>query len=209
MAVWRFVDFFVPQAQRLADLTGVQYDLQMVEHQCEMILPMMESESLENMRLREALCISAITSYGRTFVSGVRSGVTREQLDRLEAGLQDKHVYFKDLRDKWIAHSVNAFEDNRVCAYLVPEERGERAVASISVQQHRVLTLSGLDIVALQDLASSLRKIVEADIAVENQKVLAYARSLPVDQFYAATATPPAVPGTADARRSRRRYSES
>ena len=135
-----------------------------------------------------ALCVAAVISYGRTIATGVRSGVTLEQIGRLPEHLQEAHRYFKDYRDKFAAHSVNAFEENSVKVYLVPEERGPRAVSSISTQHSRVQMLSPYDMTGLRDLAKALFKIVSADAELERQAVLSHAQSLPIDSLYAADA---------------------
>src|SRR5690606_6578197 len=119
--------------------------------------------SMEDSRIMTALCVAAIVAYGRTFASGVRSGITREQVRRQSAELQASHGYFKDFRDKFVAHSVNAFEENSVKAYLVPEERGPRAISSISVQHGRVMMLSPEDMALLRELAVRLLEVVEVD----------------------------------------------
>jgi hypothetical protein len=38
MAVWRYISFNVPEAQRLADLIGVDHDLQSTAEICDLLL---------------------------------------------------------------------------------------------------------------------------------------------------------------------------
>ena len=189
MAVWRSVDFSRPEAQRLADLTGISYDLNAVREHCDMFLARNES-TREDAALRVSLCVSAIIFYGRTMTSGVRSGISKEQILQLSQELQETHEHFKDVRDKFIAHSVNAFEESRVCAFLVPEERGERAISGISTQHGRVLTLSEYAMQALKELAGALLEIIETETEAERAKVLEFARTLPIDPLYEAGAAP-------------------
>ena len=184
MATWRFVNFPHPEAQVLADLTGIESDLEAVEDYCQSFLSVGADFDFDRLKIQQALCIAAIVTYGRTFGSGVRKGVTALQLDRLEPDLRQFHDYVKDLRDKWVAHSVNAFEENIPVAYLVPPERGERSISSISVQHRRVAALSGSEVERLSALARALRDIVNADLSVENARVLRFARSLDVNAFY-------------------------
>jgi hypothetical protein len=207
MATWRYVDFSKPEAQRLADLSGIRYDLQSVQEYCELFLAReFPGSSIEESRLMTALCVSAIVSYGRTLATGVRSGISKEQIERLPHELQERHTFFKDVRDKFIAHSVNAFEDNSVKVYLVPEERGGREISSVSVQHGRVMMLSPADMESLNDLAVALVGIVDADADAEKKEVLAYARSLPIDPFYEAEAGPPFNPGNSDVSAARKRF---
>ena len=68
MAVWRFVDSCVPEAQRLADLTGVANDLQRVRCYCAHLMRMLPPRDLESLDIALALCIAALATYGRTLV---------------------------------------------------------------------------------------------------------------------------------------------
>jgi len=204
MAVWRFVNFCVKEAQLLADLTGVEVDLSATEDTCNLLLTK-TSEEQADWTLVEALCSAALIRYGRAFASGIRAGVPNEVITSLSDELQEMHQYFKNLRDRWIAHSLNAFEENMVHAYLVPEERGPKSIASISVQHQRVITLSAMDITRLKSLAAEVRKHIATCIEQEKRKVLEYAQSLPVDDFYVQKDPPPKAPG-GDAKKLRKRY---
>jgi len=209
MATWTFVDFNVPQAQRLADLTGIEYDLGQADRYCELISQRRNAQSMEEWEMLGALCAAAIVNYGRTLTSGVRSGITKDQIELLPPDLQAAHHYFKALRDKWITHSVNAYEGSHVVAYLVPEERGPRAVSSISVQHSRVALLAQDDVEKLRVLVHELKSIIRREIETERRSVLEYAQSLPVDPFYAGEGSAVQIPTRSEAGRPRRRLGES
>jgi hypothetical protein len=194
MAEWRSVLFEIPEAQRLADLTGVENDLRSAEEICDRFVAESERKPTDY-GLLEVLCAAAIVRYGRTFPSGVRSGVTAELIERLDPDQQECHRYFKDLRDKWIAHSVNAFEENEVTAWLMPPERGPLGVTSISVRQHRVSSLSSEAIQALKSLCTEVRRLVKEAISVENLVVLKLAQSFPPSDFYTQIDPPADLPG--------------
>ncbi len=207
MATWRYVDFSRPEAQRLADLNGIDFDLQSVVEYCDLFLSKeYPAPSIEESRVMTAVCVAAVVTYGRTMTTGVRSGITLEQIRELPAHLQDAHQYFKDFRDKFIAHSVNALEENAVVAYLVPEERGPRAVASISVQHGRVMMLAPYDMTGLRDLAKALTAIIAAESEIEQSAVLALAQSLPVDALYETDAGPAFDPRAASVSAPRAKF---
>jgi hypothetical protein len=184
MAVWRYVHFENKEAQRLADLNGITYDLHLVGSICDQFLQIENNFSTESSLISQCLFISAVVTYGRTLNSGVRSGVTRQQIEQLPIELQEQHQYFKDIRDKFIAHSVNAFEENCVKIYLTPEERGERSVSSIGLGHSRVIALSHQDMQSLKNLAAIVLAIVKYEMKYEEDRLLQFARSLPVDDFY-------------------------
>ena len=108
---------------------------------------------------------------------------------------QNSHQFFKDLRDKWIAHSVNAFEENEVSAWLMPPECGSLGVTSISVRQHRVTCLSLEAIQALKGLCIAVRQLIEEAIASEKEVVLSLAQALPPESFYSQVDPPAKQPG--------------
>lgn len=143
MAVWRFVNFDRPETQRLADLTGIANDLEATEEICDLL-----RENLQKLpssgRILDALSSAALVRYARAFASGVRTRTPKSLVDDLSEALRKDHEWFLELRDKYVAHSVNPFEENQVVVYLVPEERGPKGVSTVEVQQQRLLSL-GLD----------------------------------------------------------------
>jgi hypothetical protein len=197
MAVWRFVDFCVKETQKLADLTGIAADLQATENICDLVLSN-SAKQPQDFMLLEALCAAAIIRYGRSFGSGVRYSVSdriKNIINALPKISQEFHEYFDDLRDRWIAHSINAFEENIVHAYLTPEERGPRGISSISVQHQRVATLDIDHIRILRALAAEIRGKIDVLIEEEKKTALEYARSLPADDFYIQVDDPLSGPG--------------
>ena len=210
MATWRYVDFSVKEAQWLADLASIQSDLETVESICDLFIkerqnpdPFGESKQFV---LFEALCTSAIVRYGRSFVSGVREKVPDALVEKLSQEHQSSHVFFMDLRHKWVAHSVNTFEFTQVVACLTPVERGPKSVSSISVLPSRIASLSVKDMLRLQKLTAAVRERINKLIEDENQKVLSPARSLPPDQFYAKGDPPEEIAGDKDAGKPRKKY---
>jgi hypothetical protein len=204
MAVWRFVDFDRPETQRLADLTGIANDLEATEEICDLL-----RENLQKLpssgRILEALSSAALVRYARAFVSGVRTPTPKSVVEDLPEALRKDHGWFIELRHKYVAHSVNTFEENQVVVYLVPEERGPKGVSTVEVQQRRLLSLGLDDTERLKNLASEVRARVAALIVQERQKVLEFARALPADDFYKQLDPPLKVATPKDVDKSRRR----
>jgi hypothetical protein len=184
MVEFRYVHFEHPEARRLADLNGVSYDLGLVSSLCDHYLSIDHCASSDNLLLAQALFMSAVVTYGRTFGSAVRSGVKRNQIDLLSEDLQLRHQYFKDLRDKFVAHSVNAFEENCVKLYLQPVERGGPGVSSIGLGHARVATLSYENIEQLKGLAAEVLALVENEMEVERARLLEFSKTLPLEEIY-------------------------
>jgi len=194
LATWEFIEFNTPETKLLADLEGISGDLSATKEICERYIKGSTDSSFENILLQESLCAAAIIRYGRSFGTGVRRWDQQTILDSLTDRLKRAHDYFKDLRDKWIAHSVNSFEENIVQVYLVPDERGPKGVSSISVTQNRVVFLSLNDIELLVELAEAVNQQVQVLIQQEKGKALAYLQTLPVESLYAKLANPPKQP---------------
>ena len=211
MANWRFVDFSVKEAQRLADLGSIEVDLKTIENICDLFIKERQKsrqpgESVEVFVLFEALCAAAIVRYGRSFHTSARERIPTQLMKQLPQDHQESHVFFMNLRDKWVAHSVNGFEFTQVVAYLTPAERGPKSVSIISVLPNRIASLSVQDMLRLQKLAVAVREIINKLIEDEKQKVLSYAQSLPPDQFYAKGDPPAKLVGDKDEGKRRKKW---
>lgn len=199
MAVWRFVNLNLKEAQLLADLTGVQNDIEATEDICDLLLKALEigrgSVNSENFVTVEALSSAALVRYARSFATGVRSKKIAEAiLKSLSPELSEEHRFFLAMRNKHIAHSVNAFEENQVVAYLVPEERGSRDVSTISVQQTRLSCLGSDNVAVLKDICKELRKQIAQLIEKETHRVLTAARKIPMEKLYSQKDPSPHLP---------------
>lgn len=205
MALWRFVKLDLKEAQQLlADLTGVENDLEATKAICELLMKELR-ESQPEWQLIEALTAAALVRYARSFTTGVRR-IPEDVLSCLSPNLLEAHNWFKDLRHKYIAHSVNAFEENQVVAYLIPEESGTKGVSSISVQQTRLASLGSKDIKKLKEICSELRKHIMPLIEAEKSKVLSLAQKLPLEELYNQKDPPTHILKEGDVKKQRKRY---
>lgn len=184
MATWSPVDFQVPEAQRLADLTGVATDLDMTMEICQTYLEFEEQKVRSDLWKKLSLSMTAVVMYVRTSTSGVRAGVTADQLQALPDHLREFHSYIKNLRDKWVAHSVNALEETNVVVCPTPKEKGVREITQVTTQHRFTCTLSFKEASLLIELSQALKTIIDAEIEAEKARLLEFARSLPVDTFY-------------------------
>ena len=171
-------DFSVREAQRLSDLTGVQSDLDSVIQICLKVIDELETMSLgpgskvlslldERHLLADLLC-AGIVRYARTLGTGVREGVPRDWIGELPLELRDANQYFKDLRDKLIAHSVNTLEDNQVFVWVSENPAGSPEVSHIAVSRGRYLPGAD-DAKLLSTLAQAILDRVKREIESENR----------------------------------------
>ena len=144
MAVYTYVNIKFKEAKRLADLYGIGYDLRSCSVYCEKyiqtfaaisqpskIQPTNEGAHLE--------CFSAFVfiKYGRCFKGGIRDETSKEILENLSPEDLELHQFAIDIRDKYIAHSVNDFEAHKVRVWLNPEENG-RTINNVNIESHYI-----------------------------------------------------------------------
>ena len=130
-----------PEAIRLADLSGILWDLQRTRQFAE-TLAVEFTANKTNWEIVEPLSIAATVMYSRPFVSGVRCHLGEQDLKILSSEQRAAHDYLRAYRDKHIAHSVNAFEENNVRAYYCVERVQDEGVSSIGYGGGRVTGLS-------------------------------------------------------------------
>lgn len=179
----KIFDFCVSQSQRLADLVGNKSDLLMVGVLVDAYLKYpQQSDSLQSL-YRSAFCFSAIITYGRTFGSGARESLPRAVIDELEPEWIEAHTYFKSLRDKWIAHSANNFEQSRVTLQVKFDPSGGALPTQVGDGHKMTVSLSSDDMRRLKGLATRLLDSLSPEIDREKERVLAYAKTLDLGEL--------------------------
>lgn len=212
-------DFSIPEAQRLSDLTGVDVDLEATVRICERCDRLNKELGAppegdpflwwDDFQAFGDLMFAAVVRYGRTFNSGVRKGIPQEWLSCLEGDLAENHVYFKALRDKYVAHSVSQLEDNQVFVLLSPQFSEQQEPSHVTVDRGRLLGISKEDIQRLKTLAGVLRKRVATEIDTESKRLLEIARGMPIEQIRARTTQSVPIPSTKAVFKARTKFSES
>lgn len=131
----------LPEADRLADLAGIESDLKACRAYCQTQLSREPIKDDFEAEVREtgALTIAAFVSYGRCFKSGVRSATARD----LEASILEidraRHKTIIDLRDKFVAHSINDLESHRLRVWLFPPG-SRRAIWGVTIESDQMVT---------------------------------------------------------------------
>jgi hypothetical protein len=178
-----------PIAQRLADLAGVRYDLELVTRACDHFLANQTVGSEEAILLSRSLATFAIVTYCRTIASGVRSGVSESHLAALAKRLQNSHETFKAIRDKFVAHSVNYFEENAVQVGLEYSESGTIKVVTVGTLHSRAATFSKEQIGELKELADAVQAVVALEYRSEKDRVWDFLESLPPSELQSTLTT--------------------
>lgn len=185
-------DFSIPEAKWLSDLAGIRSDLEAVARTCERIQndagkfkfePGIDIAALMDERMMAAdLVCAAIVRFMRTHGTGVRAGIPAAWIDTLPIDLSKAHSYFKNLRDKFVAHSVNPLEDNQVFAWVKGYGTAGAQVTRIDASPGRYFPGAD-DAASLGRLANCLLERVSSEIEVESARLLDIARSLSISEI--------------------------
>jgi hypothetical protein len=180
MATNTFVEIDLPEATDLADLTGIEVDLETARNFAQALKKVLESEK-PDWSLVDPLSIAILIRYSRPFVTGVRSRLGEEALQRLSGPQREKHIRLRAFRDKHIAHSVNAFEDNQPIARYWLERVKEEGITSVECQHERIVGLSADDVEAVIELTTEMLSYVGIRLQEEKAKVLEIVRKMPLE----------------------------
>ena len=198
----RAVEVKLPEADVLADLYGIEYDLSTASFLCAKALELSNLEQRDYLHV-EALVSAAIIRYGRCFSTGARLGLTRKDIDGLDSAALEVHDYFKALRDKFVAHSVNPYENSYVTASVSERDGVRFPIESLNPGYHR-LVLSGNEAQGLSLLVNKVKAIVNERIERERTKLLAFIKTLPLDVIHSGDLHSPQRFKMTDADKSRK-----
>ena len=180
MATNTFVEIGLPEAADLADLTGIRYDLDSARS-----LPRLLTEMLEgaNYDLVDPLSTAILVRYSRPFVKGVRKWLGEEALKALTPHQRERHARLRAFRDKHIAHSVNAFEENQPVARYWVERVTDEGISSIECNHTRITGLSSADLEDVIELTTAILSYVDSRLEEEKAKVLEIVRRIPIEKL--------------------------
>lgn len=213
-------DFCVKDSQRLADLTGIHADVEASCRYCDLhieIDPTEKGISIEEMSRREhtrqALCRAAMVMYGRAWGwgSGVRSGLGVEYAQRLSPGAGQLHEIVKSLRDKWVAHAVNHFDEIRVHIDIGVNQDGSLTTRGVGTLSHSIGGFRQAWMIQFKSLISEVIALVEQEVTTESERLSGIVRSMPMDELLQRARVDGVALGhkVLQPKRTRRKFSET
>lgn len=171
------------EARKYGDIGSILLDLNSVMETCKRLTQLLKEDS-EDWILIENLWTAALIRYVRCFASGKRLGLSEDIYADLPGDAIEVHRFYKNLRDKHIAHSVSPYEQLEVGLVLSPEDSAERKIVGIATLSMRHICTTTEGVWQLGALAKVLTKGI-AEIGKEyEEKALAIGRSLPIDELY-------------------------
>lgn len=182
MATHTFVDVQLPEAEDYAALSGVRFDLFSTRDLCGYLNSQFES-GRPNTEVIDAFSTAILVRYCRAFPPGIRKWPWEDALASLTTSQRENHERFRNFRSMHVAHSLNAFEDNRVQARYCLERVEDDGITSISASSNKVVGLNSDDINKIIDLCNSLIEFIETKLSEEQARLLPLVRAMPLKEL--------------------------
>ena len=131
---------------------------------------------VDDLPRQTAFWTAALVKYVRCFTSGKRFGLNENIFLGIEGDPVGAHRFFKNMRDKHVAHSVNPFEEVRVGAVLSPEGTQPQVVQGISAISRKLICTDVEGVRTLGQLASVIHKKVCDSAAKAQTELLEWAK---------------------------------
>jgi hypothetical protein len=116
-----------------------------------------------------------------------------------------EHERLRLFRDKHIAHSVNAFEDNQPVARYWVERVNEEGITAVECNHTRISGLSSADLEAVLELTTAMLAYVESNLQTEKAKVLGIVRKMPLQKILSSARKSPRLANMKDVGKARKR----
>jgi hypothetical protein len=113
---YRVVEVNTESSAELRDLASYRRDLERARSYMTVFSELVAESNSAERTTNDAFMVAALTLYGRAFGNGVRRA--RVGLGDLDSTQHEAHSFFIDLRNKYVAHAVNSYEQTTVIAYL-------------------------------------------------------------------------------------------
>ena len=204
MVTHTFVNIDLIEAEYLADLDGIEYDLTSTISLCEELKKVIENEDYASTMI-DTLSTTISVRYSRPFASGVRKKIDIKNIATIPEELIQEHERILAIRNKYVAHSVNAFEESQVVGYYIKECPKEKGITSVSVQHGRVMGFTYRDAESIIKIATLVLRYVNDEITKERAKILRLVREIDVMDFLNSASKKVPMLSSSDPRKKRNR----
>ncbi len=181
----RVVHFDTPESRKFADAQSVEQDLAYAVEALSALLN--EGQIPSGSLIARSLLVAALVAYARCFTTGVRRRYSLDlrRVEAMDAGATAYHHWLLDVRNKYIAHSVNAYEQGVPGLLLSPPESSVRMILGCSFLRSEFVGLAKQDIEQAIKFVSRVHALVDDDLVGIEDAMLTAARARPIDEIYA------------------------
>lgn len=195
-------EFTTRSKSELARLISIQVDLEFVVSSTQILIEHLKHPDHDKIIVK-SLYTTAVIVYCRCFSTGKRSPLTAETFSDLPPDALKAHNYFKSMRDKHIAHSVNRFEDVKVGVALNPAELGPPGIIGLGYYKVSRYADGADTIQILWQLALHALSAIEVQGRILYNQVLEETRELDLSELYRNGSSSYTAPGMDDASKPR------
>jgi hypothetical protein len=162
---------------------GIRYDLESAARIAEYLLKLSNGE-FPGPEIMDGLSTALVVRYSRAFVSGVRhSPHARTALAELTEEQRAVHDAVVTMRDKHIAHSVNAQEESWIGAQYYEERVAEDGFVGVAVHHGRTIGFGENELHSILDVIKTLLTFIDARIKEEEARLLPPPKSLSAEEI--------------------------
>ena len=178
----RAVKMTIPEAEPLADLYGIAYDLEDAKYLCDKAREFSKPRR-HDMKIVDALVAAAIIKYFRCFGKGHRTRLISKENFMHTQENKEAHDLFEAHRNKHIAHPVNLFDEIFVTATVAERNGIKYPIRGIHPGGDRG-HFSASDSNKLSQLISNVLDLVNERIATEECQLLSVVQSMDPNIFH-------------------------
>lgn len=181
------------ESRETEELHAVYRDLEFVVNVSNYLVQVMEKREQDQGQptsvgtasfLEQALYTAALVAYARCFSTGKRKHRLDESIFNGDAEhLLERHQYYKNTRDKHIAHSVNAFEVTETAAWIKGLETADPEIQMVGAIYTYKTSEAIDDVRWMVKLATYIQTIVYGRLNNANLKLSERVHDLPKEDL--------------------------
>jgi len=192
------------EARELASWISIFQDMSFTVDSLIRLIQLLHNKNDDSI-LINGLFISALISYGRCFTHGKRQRLS-EDIFRTLPGEGDPvacHRFYKNMRDKHIAHSVNPFEQVKIGLILSNPESNQRKVEGIAHLSTKLVSFDIDGVETLLRLALFCKDEAQKQIEIWKDTTIKKGEVQAVDELYSNPQLHCVIPGPDDVKKAR------
>lgn len=167
----------------LADIYAILQELKFVIEVSIRLADLIDIKSDDEV-MKRSLYSAALQSYSRCFTSSKRKHLNQEIYSHLDGEPLACHQMYLSMRNKHLAHSVNAFEAMKIGLSLAPEETGIREILGVGCYTMLFVYVDAEHMRQLARLANVAKKYVESEIEKLQNQIIYVVNQENINDFY-------------------------